>query len=200
MKKPEGVETRGFRLTPEVRAGEGDRPARIVGYAMVWDSWSEGLPWRERFRPGAFDEFLKTGGDVRAYVEHDDRQLPLGRTKYKTMALRSDSRGLEVDIVPPDSGVGRDAVEAVRRGDLDGMSVVFTVPLGGDAWRIDDEGEMVRDVLQASLREVSLTADPIFPQTEAAVRSREAFLATVGAEADELRRRRLELLELDLEI
>src|SRR5262245_2558056 len=136
-KRPD-VETRYLRST-ELRAegADGERPL-IVGYAAVFESLSEDLGgFRERIRPDAFTRSLQEGADVRALVDHDPSRV-LGRNKAGTLRLRTDTRGLLVEIDPPNTTAGRDIVESIRRGDVDGMSFAFRTPKGGDDWRMED--------------------------------------------------------------
>ena len=53
----------------ELRA-EGDGKT-LVGYAAVFDSPSEPLPWTEFVRSGAFTKTIKDGADVRLLIDHE---------------------------------------------------------------------------------------------------------------------------------
>lgn len=92
----------------------------------------------------------------------------LGRTKAKTLFLRTDTRGLGAEILPPDTQLGRDAVESIRRGDLDGMSFGFRVPDGGDRWSVVD-GWDYRELIDVDLIEVSVVTFPQYTGTSAQV-------------------------------
>lgn len=149
----------------ELRQTPGE-PLKIRGYAAVFNQLSDPL-WfgRERILPGAFADSL--GGDVRALVDHDP-SLIIGRTKNATLSMREDARGLYVEIVPPETTLGKDTIESVRRGDLDQMSIGFrTIE---DQWKTEN-GEAVRELVKAELFDVSIVAFPAYPQTSADVRS-----------------------------
>lgn len=159
MKKREYRATLGLELRQE--SGE---PLKIRGYAAVFNSLSEGLWFRERILPGAFKNSLKN--DVRALVGHDSTQV-LGRTP-KTLILREDEKGLYVEIQPPNTTLGHDTVESIKRGDVDQMSIGFYTVT--DQWKTENK-EDVRELIEVDLFDVSVVAFPAYKQTSASVRS-----------------------------
>lgn len=150
----------------ELRQEPGDPLPKIRGYAAVFNVLSEPIfGFRERILPGAFKKSLKN--DVRALVDHDSSQI-IGRTKPKTLTLREDDKGLYVEITPPDTTLGRDTVESIKRGDLDQMSFGFrTIE---DVWKTEG-GNPVRELIEVDLFDVSVVAFPAYPQTSVDVRS-----------------------------
>jgi uncharacterized protein len=145
-------------------------PAKITGYAAVFDKMSE-VMWgfREVIRPGAFTNTLKTA-DVRALWQHDTAS-PLGRNKNGTLELEEDALGLRISITPPDTQWGRDAVTSIDRGDVDQMSFGFMTL--NDKWSKDENGFDLRELLEVELYEVSPVTFPAYPDTSVAVRSRD---------------------------
>ena len=138
---------------------------RLEGYAAVWDALSLNLGgFRERFTRGAFGDLR--GADVRFLIGHDDASIPLGRTKSGTLRLLSDFRGLAFEVDLPGSEPALTLFEAVRRGDLTGMSFGFTG--ARDKWEQDAEG-LLRTVTSATLTEVSAVAWPAYPATRVSV-------------------------------
>lgn len=172
--------------------GDGELP-KIVGYAAVFDSESRDLGnFTEVIKPGAFNRALSEKQDVRAFVDHDASKI-LGRTKAGTLELSTDSVGLRVEITPPDTTVGRDTVESVRRGDLDSMSFGFVVR--DDNWR-EVEGRALREIRDLDLHEVSLVSFPAYEETSVAVRRLDRQLnRRDGGAPIELLRLRVELNE-----
>lgn len=142
-------------------------PPKIRGYAAVFNQLSEPIfgMFRERVLPGAFKKSLTK--DVRALVNHDSSQI-IGRTKSGTLSLKEDDHGLHVDIVPPDTNLGRDTAESIKRGDLDQMSFGFRTIT--DRW-LTENGEEVRELVEVDLFDVSVVAFPAYPQTSVDVRS-----------------------------
>lgn len=158
-----------FNRDLELRREPGGRPI-IRGYAARFNSVSFPISsafgsFRERIRPGAFRNAIR--GDVRALVNHDASKI-LGRTKSGTLTLREDNSGLYCEISPPDTSVGRDAVESVKRGDLDGMSFGFGVI--DEDWSKTEDGQQVRELREVQLYDVSVVTYPAYPSTSVALR------------------------------
>jgi uncharacterized protein len=191
-KPADGIERRVFTIQGlETRAAEGDQPARLAGYAAVFDSMSEEMwGFREVIRAGAFAKSL--GGDVRALFNHNP-DLILGRTTAKTLTLREDSRGLYVEILPPDTGFARDLMASIARGDIDQMSFGFRTVK--DSWK-DENGKVTRELLEVDVFDVSPVTFPAYPTTEIAVRSLNAFKESIAPKAPDYSNefRRLDLL------
>jgi uncharacterized protein len=156
----------------EVRAADDGQPAKLVGYAAVFDQLSVMLygRFRERISRGAFAGSL--AGDVRALWNHD-ANLPLGRTTAGTLTLAEDAHGLRVEIMPPATQAGRDAIESIRRGDVDQMSFAFEVL--EDDWDQLADGTLVRTLRKAVLLDVSPVVFPAYPGTTIAARDRLSF-------------------------
>lgn len=154
------------RACPELRAVKDE--SRLEGYAAVFNSRSEKLPFREVILPGAFDRAIRENHDVRALIDHDSGQI-LGRTKSGTLRLSVDQKGLkasiDVDTEDPD---GAKALRRVRRGDLDGMSFAFRTIT--DNWRIED-GEDIRELVDLELLDVSVVAYPAYLATSVSARA-----------------------------
>jgi uncharacterized protein len=180
----EQVETRRITFNKfELRAGQAGDGMSFSGYAAVFNSDSEPLPFIERIAPGAFAKSLKSRNNIRMYMNHDSSML-LGTTRSKTVRLAEDSKGLFVDADLPDTSVGRDLSVLMQRGDVDSMSFGFTVPQGGDRW--SDDGSR-RELRQIRLFEVSVvTGFPAYAATSASVRSLDALATRTGIDADQL--------------
>ena len=126
--------------------------------------------FEERIAPGAFDNVM--GDDVRALFNHDPNQI-LGRTTAGTLRISLDKQGLFSEIDLPDSAV--QLREAITRGDVTQMSFGFTVKK--DEWEVLDEetGKERRTITEIGrLYDVSPVTFPANPNTDVALRSREA--------------------------
>lgn len=178
------VETRRITFNEfELRATPAGNGMTFSGYAAVFNSDSEPLPFIERIAPGAFAKSLKSRNNIRMYMNHDSSML-LGTTRSKTVRLAEDSKGLFVDADLPDTTVGRDLSVLMQRKDVDSMSFGFTVPQGGDRW--SDDGTR-RELRQIRLFEVSVvTGFPAYTATSASVRSLDALATRTGVDADQL--------------
>lgn len=150
---------REFRGDIEIRATE-EKPRRIGGYAAVYYDGSAGSEYElwtggpmERVVAGAFDKAVRED-DVRALRDHDSSAL-LGRTKSGTLRLSTDSRGLKYEIDLPDTSVGRDVFESVRRGDMTESSFAFEIT--DEEWK-KEGGKRIREIKGVRLFDVSCCA------------------------------------------
>jgi HK97 family phage prohead protease len=178
------VETRRIHINDfELREGPTGDGMSFTGYAAVFNSDSEPLPFIERIMPGAFKKSLKGRNTIKMYMNHDSSML-LASTRSKTLRLEEDSKGLLVNADLPDTTVGRDLSVLMKRGDVDSMSFGFSVPTGGDKW--SDDG-MTRELRQVRLHEVSVvTGFPAYKATSASVRSVDVLAERTGVDADKL--------------
>lgn len=181
--QPTQVETRRVTVQEfELRAGDAGSMS-FRGYAAVYNSPSEPLPFTETIAPGAFDKTLRSRNNVKMYLNHDST-LVLASTRAKTMKLTSDSKGLLVESDLPDTSYARDLAVLMERGDVDSMSFGFSVPSGGDRWSPDG---MTRELRQIRLHEVSVvTGFPAYSATSAALRSLDMLADATGLDANKL--------------
>jgi uncharacterized protein len=146
-------------LTCEIRAASDSRILR--GHAVVWDTLSQDLGgFKERFKRGAFSDFLSNGGDARALWNHEDWMI-LGRQSAGTLRLIEDDIGLAFEIDVPNTSYGNDALESIRRGDVNQMSFGFSLSTGGESLTIE-KGTRIREVNKAYLYEVSPVTFPAY--------------------------------------
>ena len=180
----EKIETRRLTVNDfEVRQGPAGDGMSFSGYAAVFNSDSEPLPFIERIMPGAFRKSLKSRNNIRMYLNHDSSML-LATSRAKTLRLMEDERGLKVEADLPDTTIGRDLSTLIQRGDVDSMSFGFSVPPKGDSW--SDDGS-VRELKEVRLYEVSVvTGFPAYQATSASVRSLDMLAERTAADADKL--------------
>jgi len=136
---------------------------------VIWDLW------REAVAPGAFRKTLQEQ-DIKAFFNHDPN-IVLGSTRAGTLKLEEDGWGLHAIIYPPDNEWGRPVVDAVKRGEVTGMSIWFDAIK--QEW-IQAAGE---EMPQRILREVRLyEAGPVvFPAAPATeITARSTMLANVA--------------------
>lgn len=127
---------------------------------------------------GDYIEIIKRGAldgadlsDVRLLYNHDLGKIPLARTP-KTMELKRSTAGLEILATLPDTQEAKAVYEAVKRGDLDGMSFCFTVPEGGDSYDAKTNTRTISKI--AKVYECSVVPYPAYPQTSIEARSARA--------------------------
>jgi uncharacterized protein len=171
---PSDLEYRaGAELRTETTKGG---PATLIGHAVLFDVRSRDLGgFYEIVKPQAVKTSLHA--DVVALFDHDTRQV-LGRTPT-TLQLRTDAQGVAFTLSLPDTTAGRDALQLVERGDVKGASFGFRTKQ--DQWR-KDNGQLIRELLDIELAEISLTAFPAYRETDVSLarRSLEAFYRETG--------------------
>ena len=156
----------------------------FTGYAAVFNSDSEPLPFIERIAPGAFRGSLRNRNDIKMLWNHDSGQ-PLASTRAGNLRLTEDDRGLFVEATLPRTTLGNDVRELVATGIVDSMSFGFTVARGGDEWSSDGS---VRTLKKVVLREVSIVSFPAYPATagSTAVRGLDKVAKRAEVDADAL--------------
>jgi len=154
-----GIERRQIIRDLEIRA-EGDGMT-LRGYAAVFNSPSQPLPFIETIANGAFRDSLNSRNDVKLLWNHDTGTV-LGSTRAGTLTLSEDERGLLVEAQLPDTQAGRDAATLIKRGDVNAFSFGFRVPANGDEWPSADQ----RILKRVNVHEVSLVAFPAYTATE----------------------------------
>jgi HK97 family phage prohead protease len=166
----------------ELRIEDGQSDGmRFAGYAAVFNSDSQPLPFTERILPGAFKRSLKSRNEIKLFMNHNMDKV-LGSTRAKTLKLTEDSKGLLAEAVLPDTSDGRDLSVLMQRGDVNSMSFGFSVPQGGDTWSGDGQ---TRELKEIRLHEVSIvTGFPAYQSTTATVRSLDILADLVHLDPD----------------
>lgn len=149
----------------------------ISGYAIVFDVESRVLPsWDGEFieviERGAVTDELIARSDVKALFNHINSQL-LARSVNGngTLKLSIDQRGLKYEFEAPNTTLGNDVLELVKRGDLQGSSFAFTVD--EENVKYTRHGNIRKRTISAlsGLYDVSVVVDPAYTQTSVDARS-----------------------------
>lgn len=156
----------------EVRAEQTEQGTAILtGRPVVYSEFTDiGGMFQEIIEPGALDGADLT--DVRFLVNHDTSMIPLARSrnnnKNSTMQMTPDAEGLMLDRVILDIGNNSEARalhSAVQRGDISGMSFMFSV--AEEWWEYIDTDYPTRHITKiASIVEVSAVTFPAYDGTE----------------------------------
>lgn len=157
----------------EERAGEDSGLPKITGYSAVFEVDTEIQTFfgnfQERIQKGAFRRAIREGQNVRALRNHNPDNL-LGTTEAKTLKLREDDTGLFIEIDTPNTSIGKDTMESVKRGDLSGMSFAFVVRK--EKWINGEDGATdLRIIQDVDLYDVGPVTYPAYAQTTADIRS-----------------------------
>lgn len=167
------IEVRSIVSDLQIRQQEdGSKGRTITGYAAKFDTWSEPIyGWFvEKIARGAFEKTDMS--DVIMVFNHDISGV-LARTTSGTLKLSVDETGLRFEFEAPDTTLGNDMLELVKRGDISKCSFKFVVET--DEWRYaDDNNKLEYDERTvkaiARLYDVSLVTYPAYKDTEASVR------------------------------
>lgn len=163
----------------DVQAEETESGNIITGRPIVYNSRTNIGPFDEIIDPGALDGADLT--DVRFLVNHDTSKIPLARSRRNngnsTMKLSVDSFGMNIDRIDLDIENNMDARalhSAVKRGDVSGMSFMFSVD--DEAWENLESDHPTRHIRKiGSVVEVSAVTFPAYESTEINARSKEAL-------------------------
>lgn len=191
----------------EVRAEQDDERGKyITGQPVVFDSMYDvaGI-YGETIERGALDEAdLK---DVRFLINHNTDMVPLARSRNNnansTMQLERVEGGLNIraNLDTENNETARSLYSAVSRGDISGMSFMFTVR--SEEWTDLDSDYPVRHI--TAIDRVFEVSAVIFPAYEAtsiearadaqALESARAALESERAKAETEARARAEKME-----
>jgi HK97 family phage prohead protease len=177
------LETRTNQTTFEIREVEGTDGMTFEGYASVFNSESEDLGgFREMVAPGAFKRSLRSRNEIKLLWNHDTGAV-LGSTRAGTLSLVEDERGLKVRAILPDTTLGRDTAELIRRGDVDSMSFGFSVIR--DSWDASGTNRVLEAV---RLHECSIVSYPAYSATAGTttMRGLDKIAERANVDADEL--------------
>lgn len=158
-------------VTCEVRFAEEE--GIVEGYAMLFDVQSDGLPFYETIERGALDGVVERS-DVFALLNHSLDRGVLARSNRGrgSLSLEVDERGLKYRFTIPDTAVGKELAENLRRGEIDSSSFGFTVD--EDKWEKRDDGIWSRRIIRiAELFDVSPVYHAAYSATSVSLRGRE---------------------------
>lgn len=187
----------------EVRAEEGETGAIITGRPIVYNSRTDiGGMFDEVIEQGALDDADLT--DVRFLVNHDLSRIPLARSRRNngnsTMLLTPDLEGLaiRVNLDVENNSEARSLYSAVQRGDITGMSFMFSV--NDEEWDNLESDHPTRRIKKiGSVVEVSAVTFPAYEATTIDARSKEA-LESARSALESVRQQREQSVDTDLEL
>ena len=165
-------EIRAFNF--EVRADQNEEHGHFLsGTPIVYDARTNLGEWDEIIEKGALDGAdLK---DVRFLINHNTDMIPLARSRNNndnsTMQMSVDDNGMNirVDLDVENNTEAKNLYSAVERGDLDGMSFMFTVD--EDKWEDIDSDHPTRTITRfGKIFEVSAVTFPAYEQTSITAR------------------------------
>lgn len=180
-KNKKELESRSYSF--EIRAEEGEKGNVIEGRPIVYEQKTDIGPFDEIIEKGALDKTDLT--DVRFLINHDLSKIPLARsrknTDSSTMKLTVDDKGLGIRVTldTENNADARSLYSAVKRGDITGMSFMFSVE--ADAWEDEQSDHPLRRIQKiGTVVECSAVTFPAYPQTSIDARSEQAAVETAA--------------------
>lgn len=197
-------EIRAFNF--EVRAEQNEEHGHyLAGTPIVYNEKTD-LGW--------YDELIEMGAldgtdlrDVRFLVNHNTDMIPLARSRNNnvnsTMQLEVNDGGMNirVDLDVENNTEAKALYSAVERGDLDGMSFMFTVD--ADAWDDLDSDHPTRRIEKlGKVFEVSAVTFPAYEATTISARGLDEALesARLSLESAKAEKKALELRKQKIRI
>jgi len=164
------------RYSPIVFRNLEEDSRRLEGRAIVFDSYSNNLGFYEKINRSAVTQELINHSDIIFTFNHDPNQL-LARFRNGggslDVQLREDGVYFSFDI--PNTTLGNDMYELIKRGDISNCSFCFTVSddANSQKWEKRD-GKMYREILKIDgLYDLSAVTYPAYSDTEINARSLE---------------------------
>ena len=166
--------------TCELRSKDAGEASRTVGgYAVKWGEMSE-LLWSDYYEiieRGAITQEVIDKSDVVFVWNHERWTLPLGRKRpnqtleQATLRLEIDEKGLCYTCEVPVTQRGDELIEAVRRGDVSGVSLAFIPDYDTMKWEDLGEYWLRRVTHITELFDISPTSYPCYDSATISNRS-----------------------------
>lgn len=145
----------------------------ISGYAIVFNTESTGIAdFSEVITPEALDGVIEKS-DVLCLLNHNEDKGVLARSKNGSgsLTLEVDERGLKYTFDAPNTALGDELLEGIKRGDITTSSFCFTCE--SDSWTKREDGTYLRTITKiGELYDVSPVYRAAYDATSVQVDSR----------------------------
>lgn len=157
----------------------------VEGYAVCFESPSENIGWIETIHTGAITDDVIKRSDVFAKFNHsDDKVLARCKNGNGSLLLEVDSKGLHYMFEAPNTSIGDELLEYLKRGDITSSSFAFAInkeDKNAERWYKKD-GMIYRDIYKIErLYDVSPVFEPAYEATSCSARFKE-----ISALSDEI--------------
>lgn len=118
----------------------------VEGYAVVFNSESRDLGgFTEVIQPNALEGVIDKS-DILCLLNHNEDKGVLARSNKGTgsLTLEVDDIGLRYSFEAPNTSLGDELLEGLKRGDISNSSFAFTV--GSDTWTKKEDGSYLRTI------------------------------------------------------
>lgn len=195
-------ETRNMGKLEIREVGEGDdKQTHIQGYALIFDSISEDMGFREVISRGALDNCDMS--NVILKFNHNDMLARNSKTDGPgSLILAVDDKGLFFDAIPTDTSYARDLITNMESGIVSKCSFAFNLDYRDDeaqTWdwaKSNDDFDMRTIHKIAEISDISIVVNPAYESTSSTVYKRSKEEYGNSLENEKLKRRLS--LELDL--
>ena len=147
---------------------------KVCGYAVVFNSLSEDLGgFREIILPSAITQETINNSDIIFLLDHkQDRGILARSTKGDgSLKLSVDDKGLYFEFEAPNTALGDELLEGLKRHDYSKCSFAFTV--GEDEYKKDNNGTVIRTIKSIrQLYDCSVVVNPAYEETSVTVDER----------------------------
>lgn len=114
------------------RAIVDEESRHVEGYALLFNTDSQpmwGGDMIERIAPTALDGDILGKSDILCLMNHDERRGVLARSRMGqgSLKLEVDEKGLRYSFDAPNTALGNELIESLKRGDISESSFAFTV-------------------------------------------------------------------------
>ena len=119
---------------------------KVEGYAVVFNSESRDLGgFSEVIEPTALEGVLAKS-DILCLLNHNEDKGVLARSNKGTgsLTLAVDAKGLKYSFDAPNTSLGDELLEGIKRGDISASSFAFKV--GEDNWEKKADGSYLRTI------------------------------------------------------
>lgn len=190
--------TRAFNF--EVRAENNEQNGDfIIGQPIVFEAATDLGYFNEIIDRGALD--ATDLRDVRFLVNHNTDMIPLARSRNNNenstmqMSVNDDGMGIRVNLDTENNQEARALYSAIKRGDISGMSFMFSV--NEDSWEDLESDHPTRHIRGINkVFEVSAVTFPAYEQTSISARDcKEALESAKATLESEKREQKLEELK-----
>ena len=153
--------------------GEDEEKRTVEGYALLFDTPSDGLSFTEIIDRGALSGVLEKS-DVFALMNHDRNRGVLARSKFGrgSLCLSIDEKGLKYSFDSPRSAIGEELLENIRRGEIGESSFCFDVEK--EKWERMADGNWKRTIQKiGNLYDISPVYSGAYSATSVYLRGKE---------------------------
>ena len=148
--------------------------------------------FREKIVPEAIDENIINTSDIFFLLNHSNNRGVLARQKNGFGSLKTDIRddGVYFSFEAPQTSLGDELLEYLRRGDITQCSFAFTVD--DDNWEEQEDGTYIRTIKKFHrIYDMSAVYTPAYTDTEVKC----ARFAEIKAQEAEEAKRKMEEME-----